>query len=188
MTQAEVWDLLLKAAGLFGGIGALTVAAAAFVSKLVADRSIESHKAELGRETEKLKGELAKKTETHKLNLKKREILFQKEIEAASAFIALHRTIEPELNPRVLWEEAMVAAALDLAGIEQKLRDYVAMFGAALSSENRREIDVCMILAARHKFADQKDAQAIDKAAVVAHDVLTSLGEIERRFLDELRS
>jgi hypothetical protein len=74
VTQAEVWDLLLKTVGLFGGVGVVTVAAAAFDSKLVADRSIESHKAELGRETER------------------REILYQKEIEAASAFIALHRT------------------------------------------------------------------------------------------------
>jgi hypothetical protein len=187
LTQAEAWDLLLKAVGLFGGVGALTVAAAAFVSKLVADRSIESHKAELGRETEKLRGELAKETETHKLNLKKREILFQKEIEAASAFIALRETIEPKLDPDMDWVETMIGVAKDFANIEGKLRDYTAKYGAALSRENRIEIDVCMMLAAKHKFAYLEDEAAIDKAAVTAHDVLTSLHKTEQRFLTELR-
>ena len=189
MTKAEVWDLLLKAVGLFGGVGAITIAAAAYASKLMADRSIESHKAELGRETEKLKGELAKETETHKLNLKKREILFQKEIDAASAFIALHRTIEPKYShPDMDWDEAMADVAADFASIERKLREYVAAYGAALSQKNRTEIDTCMTLAASHKFADREGGSALDKASVTAHDILTSLKDIEQRFLDELRN
>ena len=59
MTKAEAWSLLLQALGWFSGGAALTIGAAAFFSKLMADHSIERHKAELGWETEKLKGELA---------------------------------------------------------------------------------------------------------------------------------
>jgi hypothetical protein len=86
--------------GLFGGVGVVTVAAAAFVSKLVADRSIESHKAELGRETEKLKGELAKETETHKLGLKKREKTRER---ASSLPMALARRKPEQARYPTVW-------------------------------------------------------------------------------------
>jgi hypothetical protein len=112
---------------------------------------------------------LAKETETHKLNLRKREILFQKEIEAVSAFIALHRTIEPKYShPDMDWDEAMTDVAEDFANIERKLRNYVAEYGAALSQQNRIEIDTCMVLASNHKFADREGRTAIDKARVTA--------------------
>jgi len=148
MTKAEAWSLLVQALGLFGGGAVVTIALAAFVSKFMADRSIESHKAELGRETEKLKGELAKETETHKLNLKKREILYQKEIEAASAFIALHRFIEPKYrHPEMDWDEALDDVVESFSDTENRLRKYIAEYGAALSTDNRNQINSCMMMA-----------------------------------------
>jgi hypothetical protein len=132
---------LLKVVGLFGGVGAIVVALAAFASKWMADRSIERHKAELGRETEKLKGELAKETETHKLILKKREILFQKEIEAASAFIALHRTIEPKYNhPDMDWDEAMADVAKDFRKVAAQIRGEVWSSTKPATSKRNRQL------------------------------------------------
>src|SRR6266852_2635339 len=142
MTKAEAWGLLVQALGLFGGGAVVTVALAAFFSKFMADRSIESHKAELGRETEKLKGELAKETETHKLSLKKREILYQREIEAASAFIALHRSIEPKYrHPDMDHDDALEDVVDSFSDTEDRLRKFIAKYGAALSADNRNQIN-----------------------------------------------
>jgi hypothetical protein len=178
---------MLKALGLFGGASVVAIALAAFISKTVADRSIERHKADLGRETERLKSELAKETETHKLNLKKREILYQKEIEAASAFIALHRSIEPKYShPGMEWEDALHRIVEDFGDIEDKLRSYISAYGAALSAENRFQIDNCIQSASNYRFADHEGEMR--NAMRIAEEVLKDLKEIEQRFLTELRN
>jgi hypothetical protein len=76
MTKAEAVSLLMQAVGWFGGLSVVSIGVAAFVSKLIADRSIESHKAQLGQETERLKGELAKETESHKFSHQGFETVF----------------------------------------------------------------------------------------------------------------
>jgi hypothetical protein len=189
MTKAEAWSLLIQALGWFGGGAVVTIALAGFVSKLMADRSIESHKAELGRETEKLKGELAKETETHKLKLKKREILYQKEIEAASAFVALHRFIEPKFrHPDMDWDEALDDVVDSFADTDDRLRKYIAKFGAALSQENRAQIDSCMLTASNNQYAKHEGGLAVKNAYTAAAEMLRILKEIEQRFLAEIRA
>jgi hypothetical protein len=104
MMAAEFWQWVGQILTLLGGVGVV----AAFVAKFFADRSNERYKAELGRETERLKAELGKDAETHKWKLKKKEILFQKEFEAALDFFALRRRIEPRFrHPDMEWHEAM---------------------------------------------------------------------------------
>lgn len=189
MTKAEAWGLLIQALGWFGGGAVITIAIAGFLSKLMADRSIEKHKASLGRETERLKGELAKETETHKLALKKRELLYQKELEAASAFVALHREVEPKYRfPDMEWEDAMDDVVDSFTGTEGKLRKYIAEYGAALSKENRTQIDACLSLASIHQYDKQGRESATKDAINAADDLLKQLGEIEQRFLSEIRS
>jgi len=189
VTKAEAWGLLIQALGWFGGGAVVTIAIAGFLSKFMADRSIEKHKASLGRETERLKGELAKETESHKLALKKQEMLYQKELDAASAFVALHRKVEPKYRyPDMEWEEAMDDVVDSFTDTESKLRKYIAEYGAALSIENRAQIDACMSLASNHQYAKHEGESATKNAKVAAGDMLKQMKEIEQRFLSEIRS
>lgn len=98
MSFSEMWEWFWKIIATVGGVGSLIVGLSAFFAKIFADRSIEKHKAALGHETERLKSELAKETETHKLRLKKQELVFNKQLEAVSEFIELHRTIMPRYS------------------------------------------------------------------------------------------
>lgn len=109
--------------------------------------------------TERLNGELANETESHKLFLKKQEILYQTQLEAASAFVALHRTIEPKYrHPDMDWDEALDNVVDDFTTIEKKLRNFISAFGAVLSSENRVQISTCMITTSNYQFAKHEGA------------------------------
>lgn len=190
MTTAEAWDLLLKAAGLFGGVGAVTVALAAYLSKLAADRSIESHKSALARETERLKGELAKDTETHKLKLRKEEILFAKQIEAASAYIDLHQKLRPAFSwPDKDWAEACNEVVEDFGKFETALQNYLKAHGAVLSSEVRKGIKDCENLASVNKFAIAGSQYGNWKEAEkAASEVLETLEKIEGQILESIQA
>jgi|SRR5579864_92347 len=188
MTEAEVWAILGKALALLGGVGVVAGAVAAFVGKFFADRSIEGHKAALTQETEKLKAELGKDTETHKWNLKKKEILFQKEIEAASEFFELHRKLEPKFrHPDMDWYEAAEDVIESFSESEDKLAKFIAKHGPVLSAKNRSALDECKRLASIHQFA--KSTGGITKEDEnAAERFLKLLDEVEARFVKELRS
>src|SRR6266566_2716508 len=134
MTEAEAWDLLIKALGLFGGLGAIMVAAAGFLSKFMADRSIERHKAELGQETERLKSELSQETETHKFQLKKKEILFTKQIDAAAAYFDLYKSWSPATPiPEKDWHDVLTETVEEFGDMETRLNVYLSVHGVFLS-------------------------------------------------------
>jgi len=188
MTWAEAWDAIGKIATLLGGLGVVVIGLSGWLAKMVTDWTIEGHKSKLVQEVEKLKGELAKETESHKLLLKRHELLFMKEMDAASAFIALHREVEPKRrHPDMDWDEAMEDVADDFSRTEIKLRNYVSEYGAALSPDNRGQIDKCMLIASNNQYAKHESDQAVDEAKKAAEDMLNQMKEIEARFLSELR-
>jgi hypothetical protein len=77
------------------------------------------------------------KNEKLKFDLKKKEILFNKEIEACSAFIALHDEIQ----------QLGSIENTDFKLIDQKLRDFQRRHSAALSKDNRSRIKFCRSVA-----------------------------------------
>ena len=134
----DFWAFLWKAIALLGGLSVISGAVGGFVAKFFADRSIEHHKAALGQETERLKGELAKETETHKLKLKRQEILFEKELDAAADFSALYRQIEPRFrHPDMDWDEALEDVVKSFTNTEARLRQFIAKHAPVLSQANR---------------------------------------------------
>ena len=105
-----------------GVIGGAIATLAMFGLNWLKDRSLAKHKEELGRESERLKNDMAqsggqtlerlradlgRETETHKLALKKLELLFDRQVEAASEFMTLRRAIDPKkAHPDEEWDEA----------------------------------------------------------------------------------
>src|SRR5579862_3214343 len=154
MTEPEFWADVGKLLALLGGASVVAGAVAAFVGKIFADRSIEKHRAVLTQETERLKAELGKDAETHRWKLRKNEILFQKEFEAASDFFELHRQLEPSYrHPDMDWYEAAKDIVESFSDSEEKLIKFVAKYGPVLSANNRLAVDECERLASHHKFA-----------------------------------
>jgi hypothetical protein len=189
MSKADALDLLMWAVTWFGGISVVTVAIAGFLSRYIAERSIEGHKAQLGQETERLKGELAKETETHKLRLRKQEIFYEREIDAASAFIALHTDLEPRYRfPDMIWDDVLDDVVDSFGKTEMRLRNYIAKYGAAISADNRNQISSCRLMASNNQFAKQEGEPALTNAKQEADEMLRIFKEIEDRFLTEIRA
>ena len=182
MTAEQGWGLLLRALAYLGGGAALTMVISAWISKLVADWTIAGHKAKLGQETERLKGELAKDTETHKLQLKKQEMLFNKQVEAVGAFIEMHQKLRPGYSwPDKDWGEACAEAAENFGDFETKLEKYRQLYSAVLDKEARKLLKECIDGASINKFAahggQYGDRREAEKAAGEALDTLEKLEE-----------
>jgi hypothetical protein len=150
------------------------------------DRSLEKHKAELNQETEKLKAELGREAETHKWKLRKKEILFEKEFEAASDFFVLRRKIEPRFrHPDMDWSEAVEGVVDDFSTSEDLLRKFIAKHGPVLSPKNREDLDRSHELAENNQFA--KHQGDMKKAEKAVEEFLKKLEDVERRFVVEIR-
>jgi division protein CdvB (Snf7/Vps24/ESCRT-III family) len=86
------------------------------------------------------------------------------------------------------WDEAMDDVVDSFTDTESKLRKYIAEYGAALSTENRSQIDTCMSLASNHQYAKHEGEAETKEAKVAAEGMLKQMKEIEQRFLIEIRN
>jgi hypothetical protein len=168
--------------------GAITTAMLALLGKYWFEHSIEKHKAELSRETERLKAALGKDAETHRWILKKNELLFEKEFNAASEFFELRRTFLPRHRPDMDWHEAMEDVITSFTGYEKRLGEFMAKHGPVLSSENRTALNACLELASTHQFALRGSIDEQKNGEAAAEEFLSALEQIEGRFVKELRA
>lgn len=138
----DAWQTLLLA---FGGNAAL-LAILAFLAKSLIEKLIvrdtKVFEADLKRkadsEIERLKSEMSRSLESYKIQLKKSEVFFLRELEAASAFSSLFHSILPGYNnPSMDWYEACDSIAQDFGKIELRLDDFMAKHGAMLNEDER---------------------------------------------------
>jgi hypothetical protein len=168
------------------GAGAVAAAIIHLAGRFYADKSLEKHKAELGQETEKLKAELGREAETHKWKLKKKEILFEKEFEAASEYFGLRRKIEPRFrHPDMEWTDAVEDVVNDFSNTEDLLRNFIARYGPVLSQKNRDDLNRCQKLAENNQYAMIQNE--MDEAEKAVEEFLKKLEDVERRFAIEIR-
>src|SRR5208283_75917 len=110
----------------------------------VANRTIEGRKAELNQELERIKAELSRETETHKLKLKKLELIFNKELDAASEFMKTHREIRPSYShPDMDWDDASMDVLQRLDKIEIDLISFLVKYGAVITKSAREQLYEC---------------------------------------------
>lgn len=185
-----MWNVALEVIALFGGLSAIAAAVAAFVSKALSDRWLEGHKSELQKEVEKLKSELGKEQETHKLLLKRKEILFSREIDAAKAFFELHQRVSPTYSfPDKEWSDVVEEVIEDFGKIEKELGNFVRDHGPFLAQDIRTLVDKTEELSSSFKFHASGHGSGTRKQAEdAAETVLQSLREIEQRFTTLLQT
>lgn len=190
MTKEEVFSLLAQVLAAFGGVTVVAVGISAYLSKLIADKTIESHKALLGQETERLKGELAKETESHKFALKKLEIRFSRQIDAALAFSAIYKKLEPRYShPDKDWDEVLQDVMESFALIASELSRYLAEHSVFLSRENSDALEKCESAASNHQYtAHNAGPYSREESKEEAASVLELLKKVKERFVTEIEA
>jgi uncharacterized membrane protein YgaE (UPF0421/DUF939 family) len=198
---------------LLGGGGAVLVGVCAFLSKYMADRSIEKHKAELNAgienqkaalnqqiegykaelntQLERVKSELTRESEVYRLKLRKAEILFDRELQAVSDFGVLYRRIRPEYSrPDMEWEDACDAVAERFSTIEDQLEEYVTTYGAVLTEELREILRRCTTYASHNKFGayEMPEDQASYQARKAAGQLLDELANVEKALFELVKN
>lgn len=188
VTTSEIFGLAAAVIASVGGGAVVVFASSSWLGKVWANRILESEKAKYSQELEELKSRYLRDTEKYKTSLKKSEFLFEKEYQAASAFVALVRSIRPTFaNPDMDWYEACDQIALSFDRSEKMLEQYLARHGAVLREDMRESLGRCIATAADGKFriVSEEDVDPIVNA--MAADFYTDLGRIEQALLEAVR-
>lgn len=185
----EVIATGLKAVAALGGVSVVAGAVATFVSGHASKKWLQENKGKLDEALETHRAALARETETHKLTLKRQELLFARELEAADAFMAVWRKIWPQYSrPDMDWHEACEDVALRLDNVEHLLEDYLEQHSVAVSSNIRELIEHARSEAASEKFfVDGPERDPPKSAVTAAEHVLNDLKAARDTVLSDLR-
>lgn len=188
----DPWQTILLA---FGGnaalIAILVVLSKSLVEKLLI-RDTKVFEAQLKSRTdseiERLKSEMSKNLESYKIQLKKSEVFFLRELDAASAFSSLFHSCSPAYdNPLMEWYEACDSIARDFAKIEARLEDFMGKHGAMLNEEERGIMVSATSDAGFGKF--NVFGEEIDtETNKLANDMYRKLEGLEKKLLDRVRA
>ena len=169
MGLIELGPVLAAVVVTVGAAGGLAVGVAKSVAKLMAKTYVEQ-----------VKHELRQETESYRTKLRKSEFLFEKEFEAASEFIDLHRRLSPKIRyPDEEWDEAVNRFGSNLEQVEQDIGEYLSVHGAALQEPAQSMVRNALDKAEYGKFEWHED----EPARRIAEDVLNRLKEIEAELL-----
>ena len=191
----EAWQTLLLA---FGGNAAL-LAVLVYLAKslleklLVRDtKRFETElKAKADAEIERIRSEFLRNIESYKVQLKKSELLFQIEFEAASNFSALYRSMLPrQTNPLMDTRDVNTAVAREFGPIETRLGEFLAKYGAVLTEVERDQLCSAMEQSGYGKFNvfdGKTDTYALELAAALVTTVKSLHDQLINRIRDQSR-
>lgn len=185
----ESIEFLTKVLAVLGGIGVIAGGVAAWVSKILSDRILENHKAALSQELERLKAALTQEGDKLRLSLKKQELIFSKDLEAATAFLTIVDDIYPKYsNPDQEWDDACSEAADKFEANGERLEKFLLSHGPIIPKHLRIRIETCKGLAMSHKFDSSNEGEYKRSTLEAAGEFLESLIRIKDDLLDETRS
>lgn len=194
----QLFDILSISGSILASIGggaAIVFAFSNWLGKVWANRLMEKEKAKYSKELEKEKNEhireleslknlFLKDTESYKIKLKKSEFLFEKEFEAASKLVALHRSFLPDINfPHMDREDVLEHYVFSSEEIEKKLKRYLSHHGAVLGENVEKKISECLSIAAWNKFETNKDYEVSTKGKNEAEKLYKTLKEAKELML-----
>lgn len=188
MLSKEIFEIAGLVVGSLGGGAAIVFGFSNFLGKVWANRLMTKEKAEYARELASLRNDLVQETESYKLKLKKSELIFEKEFEAASRFVALRRSFMPTYShPEKDWSEACDEIAQNFEKIAEELNAYLAEFGAVLQDDAKDIISKCKTIAAINKF--EADSTSVSmKANMAADELYDKLEDAEKALLEQVHS
>jgi hypothetical protein len=149
----EVLEIAAIIVTSLGGGGAIVFALSNWLGKVWANRLMAREVAKHSGDLEALRSELVRSTESYKIKLKKSELIFQKEIEAASELVFAIREFLPTFrHPDMDWGDACDEIALDFEKIEKRLNVFLARNGVVIPDLVKDKIGKCIGIAGEGKF------------------------------------
>ena len=168
------WSELIFSSGVVGAIVSWIGAIVSFFSILY---------------IEKQKKAIRQEIESYKTKLKKSEFLFQEEIEAASQFVSLRRSILPTYRyPGMLWDEACEDFASDFADVEKKLERYLAAHGAVLTQPVFDRLSDAIQITSEGRFEIYHYGEVSSDGRKRAEKVMDELKALENELRAGIRS
>lgn len=165
MDWSELGHMLVTVFVSVGAAGGLLVGSAKWIAELMAKTYVEQ-----------VKHDLRQETESYRAKLRKSEFLFEKEFEAASAFIDLRRRLWPRMRyPDEEWGEAVAQFGGRLEQVEEEIGRYLSAHGAALQEPVLEMVREALNQAEYGKF----EFDEIGPTRDIAERVLNGLKAIE---------
>ncbi len=184
-------DVLQLSGAIFialGGGGALVFSLSSWLGKVWANRLMIREVATHAQDLAALQSRLTQDVESYKIRLKKSELIFQKEYEAASEFVELFRSFIPTYRyPEMDWYDACDEIAQDFSNIEKTLSNYLSKHGAVLSEDVRNSLCLCIGISGKSKF-EVEGPEVPRPANEAADDVHKKLHSIEQALLSRVHS
>ena len=174
MDEPNLTNFAFTVAGTLVGASAIIFALVKWFGEILANRYIE-----------KVKHEFEQEIQSHITRLRKSEFLFEKEFEAASAFISLRLQIFPDYRfPDMDSYDACADFASRFEQVEDTLKTYIGIHGAALKNETLKRLKDAKMLASSGKFEvkDEMNSDVTNKGIQYAKEVMTAFEEIEEEF------
>jgi len=155
----------------------LSIAGSAAVARWVGRVSAEAL-------IERTRARFAVDIETHRTTLKKSELIFEKQFQAASALFVLKNEIMPKPRPGGLdSDEAYEEIALHLSKIAGLLNGFLVAHGVILPKEARDSLVSAMYAAG--EYAAEGDSVEPSAASVkVAEELFSTILQVEQLMID----
>lgn len=187
MPLSDIFSIASTILVSIGGGTAIVFAFSNFLGKVWANRLMEKEKNEHTRELEALKSSFLKDSESYKIKLKKSELIFEKQFEAASALVALHRRFLPGIHfPDMDWEDFLDHYVLSSKKIEKDLNEYLSQHGAVLGAEVEKKISECLVIASLNKFEVTKDYMVTSKGKDEAEKIFNLLNDAKKLLIEKV--
>jgi hypothetical protein len=188
MTFVDIFEIGGAVMLSLGGASALIFAFSSWLGKVWAERILSREKAKYAEQMEEFKKKLTFETESHKVRLKKSELLFAKEFDAASSLVSLIKDITPTYShPQMDWHQACDEIAHSFGKIEGLLRNYIRTNGAVLTAEIKKLIAECEGIAGENNF-DVVDGDVPESANTAADALYKKLELAEAMILAQVRN
>lgn len=171
--------------------GAIVFALSSWLGKVWANRLMAAETAKHSQDLERLRQELTKSSDSYKVKLRKSELIFEKEFEAASELVALIQTFYPKFrHPDMDWSESCAEIAFDLDKIENSIKIFLSKHGAVLPTEVKRKLATCNGIASDNKFFPEsaQEMSAPDYAIDAVDRIFKELWRTEEIMLEQVHS
>ncbi len=186
MTFVDIFEVGGAVMLSLGGASALLFAFSSWLGKVWAERILSREKAKYAEQLEEFKKKLTLETESHKVRLKKSELVFAKEFEAASSLVSLIKDLAPTYShPQMDWYDACDDMARSFGKTEKLLRNYIRTTGAVLPTEVKKLIAECEGIAAESNF-DVIDGNVSESANAAANELYEKLQLAETAMLAQV--
>lgn len=169
-----------------GGSTVIILAFSSWLGKVWAERILAKEKAQQTQDLEDFKQKLQEAAERHKVRLKKSELIFAKEFEAASALAALNMDIRPKIShPEMDYYDACDEVASNFGRIETQLHTFVRTHGAVLPVGVKHLFSICMSITGDYKF-HTSNSKIPSEANAAADMLLEHLKQAENEMLEQV--